>query len=37
MSGSLLYGVGRLLESSQFFLALSQGNNIEDLGQLYCI
>ena len=36
-SGSLLYGAGHLLESSQFFLALSQGNNIEDLGQLYCI
>ena len=28
---------GHLLVSSQLFLALSQGNNIEDLGQLYCI
>ena len=36
-SGSLLYGAGHLLESSQLFIALSQANNIKDLSQLYCI
>ena len=35
MSGSLLYGPGHLLESSQFFLALSQANNIKDLNRVY--